>query len=81
MNVLAFVKALLDAIAAVPVICKYVDQVIAAASTWYIARQDKSTLQDLRDATSFAINCKTTEERFQAAEKWQEAMYNKRYKK
>lgn len=81
MNILAFIKALLDAVAAIPVICKYAEQIAAAAATWYIQRQDKSTLQDIRDAAALAINAKTTEDRFKAAEKWQEALGNKRYSK
>ena len=76
---MAFIKSFLDALVAIPKIVSYVEAIAAGVSAWYIARQKTEVLKNIQDAAALAIRAKTTEERFQAAAKWQEVLDSKRY--
>lgn len=66
----AIVLAVLNAIAAIPKIAAYVEQIIAVAMGWYVARQKRDTLVMIADAAAFAARAETEDDRYLAAQKW-----------
>lgn len=70
--------AVLDALAAIPAIAGYVNQVIQAVIGWYVARQQADALAAIADAAAFAARAQTDEDRYAAAKKWQQALSHPR---
>lgn len=75
---IAAVGTILNALIAIPKIAGYVEQVVAAAMAWYVARQKAETLAQIADAAAFAARAQTDEDRYQAAEKWRSALSSPR---
>lgn len=71
---MAFVTSLLNALAAIPTIAGYVDRVIQAIITWYVARQNQAALAAIADAAAMAARASTDEERYAAAQAWHDAL-------
>ena len=65
----------MNGLVAIKAIADYVWKFGAAVSAWYVSKQQQATLQEIADAAAFAIhNCDTEEGRYQAAEKWRQAL-------
>lgn len=62
-GVIAFFKA-------IPILDSWLQQLIAL----YVTNCQQKTLAMILDAASFAVRAKTQDERFQAAEKWRDAL-------
>lgn len=64
------VLAILNALAAIPSILKYVEAFAAACAQWYIERQQQETLKEIADAAALAARAKTEAERYAATDAW-----------
>lgn len=76
--VVSIVLAVLNAIAAIPAIAGYLQQAVQAIVGWYIDKQNNDTLAEIADAAAFAARASNDEERYQAAEKWRQALSRSR---
>jgi hypothetical protein len=71
---MAFVTALLNALAAIPAIEAEVDEVVQAIITWWVARQNTATLALVADAAALASRAQTSEDRLNADIAWKTAL-------
>lgn len=70
--------ALLNALAAIPKIAGYLEQIAGAFMLWYIDRQTRSTLEDIVNAAAFSARAQTKEDRGKALDLWRLALSRKR---
>ena len=71
---MAWVLAVLNALAAIPSIVGYVEKFCAAVVGWWIERQKKDALAAIADAAAAGARASTQEERLHAAELWRTAL-------
>lgn len=79
MNLAAWLFALFEALAAIAQLAGLMRELASKIAAWYLAEQEEETLRGIIDAANFAARAKTQEERFQAAQKWREALSRRRY--
>lgn len=72
------VLAILNAIAALPKLLGYVQSFAAQVTLWYVQHQNNETLAAIADAAALASRAQTDDERYQAAQKWQDALTRSR---
>lgn len=68
------ILAILNALVAIPKIAGYVEQAVGQIVLWYVQRANNQTLSAIADASALASRAKSDEERYAAAQKWQEAL-------
>lgn len=68
------ILAILNALAAIPAILGYVEKFASAVTLWYISRQNNLTLSAISDAAALAARANSEDERYAAAQKWQEVL-------
>lgn len=71
---LAFIPKMLEALVAIPKIAGLVEKYVGAVVLWYVSRQKAETLGKFADAAAYASRATTQEERYNAAQKWQDAL-------
>lgn len=75
---MTLVLAILNALAAIPAIAKYVERFCAAIVTWWISRQKSETKAALADALAFGARANSQEDRFKADDLWAKAISSPR---
>lgn len=68
------VMAILNALVAIPQIASYVEQAVAAATLWWVQRQQAQTLSSIADAAALAAKAQTDEDRYKATDAWANAL-------
>lgn len=76
---MTFVITLLNALAAIPSIFKYVDEFASAVVTWYMSYQKTETLSEIADAADAQARAVTDQDRYLAADLWAKALKRDRY--
>ena len=71
---MTFVIALLNALAAIPAIAGYLNQVIQTIALWYVQKQQTDALSAIADAAAFAARAQSDDDRYAAAQKWRDAL-------
>ena len=71
---IALLLSIFKALAAIPAILGYVEDFAAGVALWYCQRQTNETLSQIADAAAFASVAKTDDERYEASEKWHDAL-------
>lgn len=66
--------AILNALIAIPKIAGYVEDLAAAITQWYVARQTSQTLGMIADAAALAARAETDDDRYKAAQAWVDAL-------
>ena len=74
MNFFTIALGLFGAIANIKSIAGYLEEFARGVTAWYVGRAQTSTLAAIADAAAFAARATNSEERFQAAERWQRAL-------
>ena len=70
----SFLLALFNAIAAVPSMIKFAEELAAGITLWFVQRANNETNKLIIDAAASANRAKTQEERYAAVEKWKIAL-------
>jgi hypothetical protein len=68
------VLAILNALVAIPKIAGYIEDLAAAITSWWVARQTSQTLAAIANAADLAASATTQEQRYAAAQAWQTAL-------
>lgn len=68
------IAAFFTALANIKSIAGYVDTFAKQVAIWYLQKQENKTLSMIADAAAFASRARSDEERYAAAQKWQEAL-------
>lgn len=68
------IAGIFTALANIKAIAGYVEAFAGAVTIWYVQRQKNETLSMISDAAAFAARAQTDEDRYVAAEKWQQAL-------
>ena len=71
---MATIASLFDALVAIKGLADYIFKFAGAVSLWYVQKQQSETLSAIADAAAFASRAKTDDERYQAAQKWRDAL-------
>lgn len=66
--------AIFRAIAATKALADYAKAFAAEIVLWYVERERADALSKIADAAALAARAQTDEERYHAAQKWQEAL-------
>ena len=74
MDPFSFIYALLNALAAIPAICGYVEKFASAVTLWLVQRQNNATLQKIADAAALGARAQTDEDRYAVAQAWRDAL-------
>lgn len=74
-TVASVITTIVAAIKAIPIIDKWFQMLISA----YLTSQTNETKAHIVDAAAFAARAKTDEERYEASQKWQDALSRTRY--
>lgn len=75
---LAFVTSTFTALANIKAIAGYIDEFAGAVVIWYVQRQKSETLTQISDAAALAARADTDEARYEAAQKWKDALSRNR---
>jgi hypothetical protein len=76
--VVAFFVGLFQSIANIKQLAAYAEEFAAAVMLWYVQRATSETLAGIADAAAAGARSQTKEERFKAADLWQQALSRKR---
>ena len=71
---LSLIPALLNALIAIPKIADSVNAVVTQITLWYVQRQQAAVLSSIADAAAFAAKAQTDDDRYKAAQMWQDAL-------
>lgn len=72
------ILAILNALAAIPSILKYVEEFASAVTLWYCQRQESATLSQIADAAARSAHAQNEEERYAALDAWKKALSRSR---
>lgn len=71
--------AILNALIAIPKIASLVMTAVSDIVAWYVQKQTSDTLAAIADAAAFAAKAQTDDDRYQAAQKWRDALSRDRF--
>ena len=74
MTIAAWIAAVLNALAAIPKICSFVESVASAVALWWVQRQTSNTLSEISDASAMAARATTDDQRYAAAAAFRAAL-------
>lgn len=74
------IVAILNALIAIPKIGEIFLKLFSQIASWYCSIQTNETLRAISDAAAFAARAKTEEDRFEASERWRDALSHDRFK-
>ena len=74
---MAFVIALLNALAALPAIAKYVEQFCMTVMGWWVARQNAETAGAIANAAAMQAHAQTEGDRYAADQAWHDLFASK----
>ena len=75
---MTLVLAILNTLIAIPSIAGYVESFVSAITMWGIQRSTNATLAQISDAAAASAAATTDQERYAAAQLWQNALKNPR---
>lgn len=78
MTVAAFLFALFKMIAALPGLVDQMKDLAAQVAGWYVNQATEATLSKIADAAAFAAKATTQEARYEAAQRWSDALKHPR---